>query len=181
MRAIVTSLIAISVICLTAATSAILMGYIWTFVCWLRSYGMASGLVDPASAATSVRDYGNCILNAVAAQIHNYNLAFPGNSRFGSGLGIISGAMLGLGMMARRYRKSWQNQVLVRISAGASAGALIGGRIALTFGSEPVPFMVGIVSGAVLMALVAVSVCEQLPPLASYSPSARKPPSTETV
>ena len=134
---VATSTVAISLI------AAFAMGWMWELIGLMRGFGAESGiLIKNVYGLTP--DYHNPILNFVASGIDLYNHSFPNNSRFGSGLGLIAGAFTSLNIFAHCNTRA-------RVTGGIIAGWMIGGRLALTFTSLPIHFIVVSTLGALIV------------------------------
>lgn len=164
-------LAAILLILTASALAAVFMGQVWNGVCWLRSYGLTVGIADQtiSSQVLPSVDYGNAFLNAIGQFTDLYNSTFSGNARFGSGLGVIAGALIGLGVVARFMPDIWQRAAF-RAVLGLTAGALIGARLVLIITSDPIPFLLGMIPGAISLAIIVVCCKETLPSLTNGVP-----------
>lgn len=131
---------AIALILGTSALAALVLGGMWMLLGWMRFYGLETGVVAQASPL-EITDYQNNFLNATAYAIDCYNRFFQGNSRFGSGLGLIAGACFALLFLKRSPRPAQITGILL-------AGSIVAGRFILTFTSEPLPFLASLVIGA---------------------------------
>lgn len=127
---------------------AIIGGFVWGLVDWLRSYG--SGVVPfpyferPVSPHELQTKYSNdYIFHLIECGINWYNVTFVGGTRFGSGLGWMIGAFIAMGYFKER-------SLTARTLAGVVAGAEIGLRFALNLGSGVPLFLVGLSLGAVI-------------------------------
>ncbi len=173
---------AVSIVAGLSITSATILGAAWMAVGWMRFYGIEVGVL-PQALPVAPCDYNNELLSLIGRALDCYNCTFQGNSRFGSGLGVIAGASIALLLIPADNRAGRATGALV-------AGALVGGRISLTFTSDPAPFLFGSLATALVFLIVEYLTRQQLPALpgihywkttSPYSPSARKPPSTEMV
>ncbi len=134
---------------------AFVIGNLWLLIGWMRFYGVEPGVVASA-VPLDIVDYHNIFLNEVGKLIDSYNLMFQGNARFGSGIGAVAGAGMALVTVS-------QARLSVRVAAAALAGAIIGGRIALTFTSSPTPFLLSASLGFTFFALIQLFTHEKLP------------------
>lgn len=131
---------AISLVVGTSALAALILGGTWILLGWMRFYGLETGVVAQATPL-ELTNYQNDFLNATAYLIDCYNRFFQGNSRFGSGLGLIAGSCIALLFLRRSPQPAKNAAVLL-------AGAIVAGRFCLTFTSAPLPFIVSLLIGA---------------------------------
>jgi len=146
---------AVAFVLAASAAGAFVIANLWLLIGWMRFYGLEPGVVASA-VPLDIVDYHNVFLNEVGKLIDSYNLTFQGNARFGSGIGAIAGAGMALVAMS-------QDRLPVRVAAAAVAGAIIGGRLALTFTSSPIAFLLGTSLGFALFALIQLFIHENLP------------------
>lgn len=146
---------ALAFVLAASAIGAFVIANLWLLIGWMRFYGLEPGVVASAVPLETV-DYHNIFLNEVGKLIDSYNLTFQGNARFGSGIGAVAGAGLALVAVS-------QACLSVRVAAAALAGAIIGGRIALTFTSSPILFLVSASAGFTFFAFIQLLTHETLP------------------
>jgi hypothetical protein len=151
---VLSGLRAVATVLASSLTGALVIGNLWLLIGWMRFYGLEPGVVASAVPLEPVQ-YNNFFLNETGRFIDSYNLAFQGNARFGSGIGAIAGA--GLALLALT-----DEGLSTRATAAAIAGAITGGRFALTFTSSPVPFLVSTILGLTLFVLVQLLTHERL-------------------
>lgn len=120
--------------------AGILMGIVWEGVCFLRYYGSPFVITDKVPSILTARDFHSSFLNQVGAMLDVYNSSFPNNMRYGSGLGLIAGAIASLLLVKRVFSFAWSGWMF-RLLCGVTAGAVIGGRLNMVFNSDPVPFL----------------------------------------
>jgi hypothetical protein len=133
---------------LLPVVAAIAIGAVWGVVDWLRAYG--SGISpfpyfdhSVVQAEPFRRQAAGTLLGGIEDLINWYNLNFRGATRFGSGIGLIAGAFIALGLFKGK-------STILRLCAGVLAGSLIGARSVLMLGSGAPLFLVGLLTGAVL-------------------------------
>lgn len=145
--------------------AAIIMGAVWGIVDWLRAYGSGISLFpyfdhSHFQAEPFRRQTAGSLLGVVEDVINWYNLNFRGATRFGSGLGLIFGAFVAMGLFNGKNLPS-------RLTAGAIGGAAIGARSVLMLGSGAPLFLVGLSLGA-LVGILYMGLCAgkaKIPPL----------------
>ncbi|MCA9800836.1 MAG: hypothetical protein KC777_02560 [Cyanobacteria bacterium HKST-UBA02] len=155
------ALLAVALIGAGAAVMAVVMGYAWELVCFMRSYGTVHAL-SATSMTLEPRDFHNQFLNSVASFLDLYNIAFPNNMRYGSGLGLIAGALIMLASLPGLTQPAWRH-ASVRFLAGAAAGAIVGGRLDLMVNSDPVPFLVTVALFALVVGALVLKAPERKP------------------
>lgn len=148
---------AVALVLSLSILAALLLGGTWVVLGWMRFYGLETGVVAEA-LPLEITDYHNGFLNVTANAIDCYNRLFQGNSRFGSGLGLIAGSCFALLFLKRSPRQAQVIAVLI-------AGAIVAGRFCLTFTSAPGPFIASILVGAAVFFLISLLAREQLPAL----------------
>ncbi|MDZ4836962.1 MAG: hypothetical protein SGJ27_24530 [Candidatus Melainabacteria bacterium] len=148
---------AVALVVSTSLIAALLIGGAWVVLGWMRFYGLETGVVAQATPL-EITDYQNGFLNSTANAIDCYNLVFQGNSRFGSGLGLIAGACFGLLFLKRSPQPA-------RLIGIAIAGAIVAGRFCLTFTSAPLPFLISMLIGVACFLAISVLAREPLPAL----------------
>ncbi len=158
---------AVALILFLSLAGAYLMGGTWELICWLRTFGVDGALVDKSEAvrralALETHSAEGLIAQMAEETINWYSRTFAGNARFGSGLGLISGAIVALSILRNRI----SNRAVLSVS-GIVAGALIGGRFCLFLSSKLIPFLFCIAVGALLVAIVMSIREEPLPRLLS--------------
>lgn len=132
----------------TSAIAGLAIGGLWIVLGWMRFYGLEAGVVAQALPVESI-DYHNALLNMTASLIDWYNGFFQGNSRFGSGIGLMAGASLSLLFLRKDLLPK------TRLIAVFVAGAIFGGRLCLTFTSAPLPFLICAAVVALLFVAIA--------------------------
>lgn len=149
------TLLLTSSLLLVPVTLAVLMGALWGLVDWLRNYGTGASALPYFDhllfqLETFKMHAAGTIIGCIKEGINFYNLTFCGATRFGSGIGFVAGAFIVMGMFKKE-------RLALRITAGAIAGAMIGARSALMFGSGTLVFLVGMsagfIAGATFMAV----------------------------
>jgi hypothetical protein len=146
----------------------LIMAVVWGALDWMRYFPAPvpvlpdflhtkSRYVPPAASASAP-------LESLAVAVMNwYNLTFIGATRFGSGLGMLAGAIWALavvGSTRARYPAA------ARAVAGLLGGAFIGGRLALMLGSFPRTLLWGTICGALIgAAMLAAGARESIPEL----------------
>ena len=145
---------AVSLVAGTSAVAALVLGGSWILLGWMRFYGLETGVVAQATPL-EITNYHNDFLNATAYLIDCYNRFFQGNSRFGSGLGLIAGSSIAL-LFLRRSPQPAKNAAILL------AGAIVAGRFCLTFTSAPLPFIVSLLIGAIVFFLISLIAKEPL-------------------
>ncbi|MBK9142335.1 MAG: hypothetical protein IPM23_07565 [Candidatus Melainabacteria bacterium] len=161
LKAVAHALLAVALVCAAAAVMAVVMGHAWELVCFMRSYGSVHAL-SATSMTLEPRDFHNQFLNSVASLLDLYNITFPNNMRYGSGLGLIAGALIMLASLPVLTQSAWRHAA-VRFSAGAAAGAIAGGRLDLMVNSDPVPFLVTVVLFALVSGAAVLKAPERKP------------------
>ncbi|MBZ0188905.1 MAG: hypothetical protein K8F91_21860 [Candidatus Obscuribacterales bacterium] len=161
---IVPALVSVSIILAISITAAFLMAYTWEGVCFLRSYGVETRIIDKSILILDKRNFHNTALNTVANALDFYNTSFPNNMRFGSGLGLVAGPFLALLLLCRLTTRAWSTRT-VRLIAGLTAGAIVGGRLDLMFNSDPLPFLVAVLCFSVITGILAAQSGNKLPHL----------------
>jgi hypothetical protein len=154
---IIHSIRAIVLVTTTSAFAALVLGAVWLLLGWMRFYGLETGVVAQALPLVHI-DYQNSLLNFSAFVIDCYNSFFQGNSRFGSGLGLIAGACFSLLFLRKSPPQA-------RMLGASLAGAIVAGRFCLTFTSSPAPFVVSLVLGSFCFFAIALVAREPLPAL----------------
>jgi hypothetical protein len=153
-----------AIILVCALLSAVLMGLIWCVVDWLRYYGTGIKLFpffEPTTGGDQpIHIYApGTVFSAIEDVLIQYNAIARGASRFGTGLGLIAGAFLGLCLAPRR-------SAVARIVTGAVCGALVGGRLLIMLSSSPKLLLLGAALGAVLVvAVTSIAARERIQPL----------------
>lgn len=135
-------------ILLRAILLSLILAYVFSFVGYLKAFGRADLILPFAAANTST-----AAVSALGHQLGDggafpyflnwYNESFPGDSRLGSGIGLIFGAFWGLFHIRNDHGS-------VRLLCGLSSGAIAGGRLGLMLSSTQ-SFFVG---GLVILALI---------------------------
>jgi hypothetical protein len=97
----------------------------------LRNYGLPADVTSVAQTPI----YVHSSKSAIAAFLDWYNSSMSGYARFGSGIGMISGAFWAMG-----GAKTFAGPA--RFLTGLTAGFLIGSRLALMITSDP-PIVIG--------------------------------------
>lgn len=154
---------AVALIFLLATIGAILMGNVWDFIGWMRTFGIDGAAMDKADlvrrALALETHEAQSVPFQIAEEIINwYSRTFVGHARFGSGLGIFAGTFIALSYLKERSAP-------VRIAAGTFAGALIGARFCLLISSKLVPFLFFVIAGAIVLAVLSTLKSESLPRL----------------
>lgn len=160
---------AMALITILATIGAILMGNVWDFVGWMRTFGIDGATMDKAdlvrrALALETHTASNLPFQFAEEIINWYSHTFVGHARFGSGLGIFAGTFIALSFLKERSAP-------VRISAGAFAGALIGARFCLLLSSKLPLFVLFVAAGAILFAVLSTIKNESLPRLQVGIPS----------
>ncbi len=150
-KEIVETLLVPGMVVFVACVFGVVGGAYWGVIDYLRNFGSSISLCPYFDhlqvAALPFRAHtAGSFLGAIEDLINCYNLAFPGATRFGSGLGLIGGAFWAL-----RFARG--RGLLCRCFAGVAGGVLIGARAALMLGSGAGVFLVGLVSGGLLTTL----------------------------
>jgi hypothetical protein len=148
---------AVAIVSINSFIAALVIGGAWLALGWMRFYGLETGVVAQALPLEHV-DYHNAVLNLTASAIDSYNSFFQGNSRFGSGLGLMAGSCFSLLCFKRSPRSAQMLAVML-------AGAIVAGRFCLTFTSSPAPFLVSIIVGAIGFLAISWFAREPLPAL----------------
>lgn len=154
---------AVALIIALATIGAILMGNVWEFIGWMRTFGIDGAVMDKADlvrrALALETHEARSVPFQIAEEIINwYSRTYVGHARFGSGLGIFAGTFIALSFLKERSAP-------VRITAGAFAGALIGARFCLLISSKLVPFFLFICMGAVIVSALMTVKHPRLPKL----------------
>ena len=137
---------------------------LWCVVDWLRYYGTGIKLLpffEPTTGGEQPIHIYNprTIFGAIENVLIQYNALARGASRFGTGLGLIAGAFLGLCLAPRR-------SAFARVVAGSICGALVGGRLLIMLSSSPRLLLLGAAVGAILVVLVTtIAAREKINPL----------------
>jgi hypothetical protein len=154
---------AVCTIVLCSTGLALLIGVVWCIVDWLRYYG--SGITmfpffEPTTGGEQpIRLYAGTIFGAIEDVLIQYNAVARGAARFGTGLGLIAGAFVGLCLAPR-------TSTFCRIVAGITCGAIAGGRLLIMLSSSPRLLLLGAVVGAALVvAVTVISARENIQPL----------------
>ncbi|MBX9671088.1 MAG: hypothetical protein K2X93_26095 [Candidatus Obscuribacterales bacterium] len=134
---------------------ATILGAAWVAVGWMRFYGIEVGVL-PMALPVEPYDYNNPFLALIGRALDFYNCTFQGNSRFGSGLGLITGASIALLLIPAGKRAG-------RIAGALVAGVLVGGRVSLTFTSDPAPFLASALLTALLFFAIEQVTRQRLP------------------
>lgn len=129
-------------------------GQWWALVDWLRNYGssiQALPAMDTQVVPSQVYRHwpAGSFCGFWEDAINWYNFTFKSATRFGSGIGLIGGAIFAI-MSCRRLG------LAARIAAGAIGGALIGARSILMVTSDVPYFLVGLGLGSALAVVAAI-------------------------
>jgi hypothetical protein len=143
---------AIAIILLCSLLVALALGVIWCIVDWLRYYGSGIKLfpfLEPTTGGEApIHIYtSGTIFGAIEEVLIQYNALARGAARFGTGMGLIAGAFLGLCLAPRR-------STVARIVSGVLCGAIVGGRLLIMLSSSPRLLLLGAVTGAVIVTAV---------------------------
>lgn len=163
---------AVALIIILATIGAILMGNVWDFIGWMRTFGIDGAAMDKAdlvrrALALETHEAQSVPLQIAEEIINWYSRTFVGHARFGSGLGIFAGTFIALSFLKER-------SAAVRIAAGTFAGAIIGARFCLLISSKLVPFLFLVTAGALLLAALSSIKSDRLPRLhAAARPAAQ--------
>ncbi len=147
----------ISIVLGLSLAGATILGAAWVAVGWMRFYGIEVGVL-PLALPVEPHDYNNPFLALIGQSLDFYNCTFQGNSRFGSGLGLIAGASIALLLIPSGKRAG-------RIAGALVAGVLVGGRVSLTFTSDPAPFLASALLTALTFFVIEQATRQRLPPL----------------
>jgi hypothetical protein len=108
----------------------------------LRNFGLPPDLSSVAQAPI----YVQATKNSLAAFLEWYNSSMNGYARFGSGLGMMTGAFWAMGQAKPYFAPA-------RVLTGLTAGFFIGGRIAMMITSDPPIVLGGAIVGALWTAV----------------------------
>lgn len=162
--AVVETVRAVLIVVAVALACALVMGLVWCVVDFLRSYGTGVKLfpfLEPTTGGEQpIRLYpAGTAYGAIEDLLQSYNAVCRGAARFGTGMGLIGGAFLGLSMVRTPSGFAHYFATLV-------CGALVGGRLFIMLSSSPRLLLMGATIGAIVLVLMTfITRREQLKPL----------------
>lgn len=132
-----------------AAALGVVFGLAFGAINWLRTYGIPASSLGIASAQVMSPHVQLQVLQPLADAIAWYNTVFPGYSRFGSGFGIIIGALLSMAKCSNMQRPA-------RMVVFVLGGFLIGGRLVMMLTSGVASVVVCGIVGGIICAIYCV-------------------------